>query len=176
MRLFLLTVALSSCFLCGDAAGQSAGTFNPAAIRGLVGRDSPDAAGQGKGKADDKGIAVSTIHEAAANEIAADKSYGGKIVKLSAPVKAIQKAGGGYIIISGLGRTIASEPANWTAFGEIRIAKKAEGDFAMTKPGETLVIYAQYKGRAERFGAYKDYVVLFENATLTKPDEPAKDK
>lgn len=125
--------------------------------------------------AQDKPIWDAIIHEAAENEIAADKMYGGKTLKLLVHVKAIRKVGGSYIIVGSIPR-IGQDVKEAPAGSEIKIAKGAEEGFATTKAGEDVVLYAQYKGRSAQPGAYHGYIVQFDGATLKKSADAPKDK
>jgi hypothetical protein len=109
------------------------------------------------------------------NEVAAEKKYGGKInIYTGVLVLKIAKDGNRTIVVGFGAQTMNSrfERGNLiTQLGalpgsEFKIKRGAEAAFADLKNGDSVDIRARYVGTAHRPGAWRDTVVLFEDAEL----------
>lgn len=106
---------------------------------------------------------INSVHAAAENALTADKRYGSQARLYLVEVLRVEKQAGGFVL-AGVGA--GSLEAGDVPGSEFKIARSGEAAFIALQAGQGVTVRARYTGTARRVGAYKGYVVTFEDASL----------
>lgn len=101
----------------------------------------------------------------AENALAAEKLYGGRTNLYRVEVLKVEKRAGGFVLVGVGAGTLGGDNVPGSEF---KIGKRSEVAFADLKAGQGVTVRSRYTGVAPQPGAYKDYVVLFEDAEIVK--------
>lgn len=152
---------------CGGSSGDAgkAGINTPASAPAVFNREPVG-----------KGNAATLWQEFGGNQIAADERYVGKYLAVTGMVKEVKKGAkdGRYYVGfwgcygSGFGTT-GRETRDHLPGVICYIAEGKAGEFGSVQPDQTVTVVAKVaEKRRAPLAAYQDYIVVLEDATLSK--------